>query len=330
VAIVRAVSRKRTRLLDNPNERSLHSTPKPRGGGIVVAVLVILALSFHLSTDGIGERKDFLFLLSLILVAGIGFLDDLFSISALLRLMVHFTAALIFCLSLPVFAIEGFFSPSLDNFFKLILLLSSVVWMAWSANAFNFMDGADGLAGLQSIVAGFGIVGIGHLLNDPLIMWIGGCIAATMAGFLFHNWNPAKIFLGDVGSSFIGFIFGAIPILVLNISDGDTIGLVPWIAIGIAWPFYFDSGITLIRRVLKGERVWLPHREHAYQRIILGGTSHSSVSVAYALLAMIPIVFIWVGIYFRSVFYLMVSLGLVFSTFGLFIYNAFSSKKPDQ
>jgi len=327
VAIVRAVSRNRKRFLDNPNERSLHSTPKPRGGGIVVAVLVILALSFHLSTDGLGEKKDFLILLSLVMVAGIGFLDDLFSISALPRLLVHLSAALIFCLSMSVFYLDGFLSPGLDGVVKFLLLFLSVLWMAWSANAFNFMDGADGIAGLQSIVAGFGVVGIGHFLNDPLVMWIGGCLAATMAGFLFHNWNPAKIFLGDVGSSFAGFLLGAIPVLVLNIGEGDSYAFAPLLAIGIAWPFYFDAGITLIRRLIRRERIWLPHREHAYQRIILGGATHSSVSVAYALLGVIPNIFILIGIYFQSIFYLTVSFGIVLSTIGLFIYNKSSSEK---
>ena len=324
VALVRALAGKKGRLQDNPNERSLHSGPKPRGGGVVIALLVVIALSLHLSTDGLNAMSDGLILTSLLMIATVGFLDDIFSLPALPRLVVHLVASLLFCLALPMFSVGRILDGGEESLLSAISLTIAVAWISWSTNAFNFMDGSDGLAALQAVVGGLGIVGIGLMLNDPLMTWIGGTTAAATLGFLFHNWSPAKIFLGDVGSSFIGFLFGTIPILVLNHSEASSIALSPLIALGVAWPFYFDSGTTLLRRLLTRQRVWQPHREHAYQRIILLGNSHSSVAMAYGLLAAIPILFILVGLHFKSVFYLSAAFGLILSTVGMFVYNKYA------
>lgn len=330
VGILRALSKRRPILLDQPNERSLHTQPKPRGGGVVIAILVIIALALHVSTDGIRNMNEPMILLSLALIAGIGFIDDLFSIPALPRLVVHMLAALIFCLALPWLVPGNLLSLGITEVVIGGTLFLSVLWVAWSANVFNFMDGADGLAGLQATIGGIGVAGVGFMLNDPLVLWIGGCVGATSLGFLFHNWSPAKIFLGDVGSAFIGFVFGLVPVLLMNPDEARPYGFAPIVAVSIAWPFYFDSGRTLLQRIWRKERFWTPHREHSYQKAILSGTSHASVAFAYAVLSLIPISFLLAGLYFMPVFHVLASFGLALSTFGMFVFYKYSLKRDEE
>ena len=324
VALFRALAQGNVRLMDRPNERSLHSQATVRGGGVVIATIVILAVYLQLSTDGSRVINDALVLLSLLTIAGVGFLDDLFSVSARVRLVVHITSALVFCLALPIFSFEELFAGGWHGSGRLATLVLSALWVSWSTNAFNFMDGADGIAGLQGVVGGLGAVGVGVMLDDPLIIWFGGALAATLSGFLLHNWSPAKIFLGDVGSSFVGFLVGAIPIVALGSGKVGSITEIPFIALGLAWPFYFDATTTLIRRIARSEKIWKPHREHAYQRMILVGSSHASVAFGYGVLSLIPVIFLLIGFYFQSVFEILTGLGLVISTFGLFVLSKHS------
>lgn len=324
VAVFRVLSKGNARLLDKPNERSLHSEMRIRGAGIVIAILVVLALYLHLSTDGPRINNDTMILTSLIMIAAIGFLDDLFSISAPSRFLVHIIAASVFCLALPMFSIKTLWAGGLDSSLSFLTLLISILWISWSTNAFNFMDGADGVAGVQSLVGGLGATGLGLMLDNPMIMWSGGALAATSAGFLFHNWSPAKVFLGDVGSSFMGFIFGTIPVLVLASGGVASYSEVPLIALCLAWPFYFDATGTLLKRLQRGVKVWKPHREHGYQRMILAGSSHAAVATGYGVLSLVPITFMLVGLRFESIFHILAALGLIFSTVGMYVFSKHS------
>ena len=324
VALFRILSKGNSRLLDKPNERSLHSEMKIRGAGIVIAVLVVLALYLHLSTDGPRVNNDTMILTSLIMIATIGFLDDLFSISAPSRFVVHLIAASVFCLALPVFSVTDLWNGGWNSLPLSLVLLISILWISWSTNAFNFMDGADGIAGLQSVVGGLGATGLGLMLDNPMIMWSGGVLAATSAGFLFHNWSPAKVFLGDVGSSFMGFIFGAIPVLVFASGGVSSSSEVPLIALCLAWPFYFDATGTLLKRLRRRVKVWKPHREHGYQTMILAGSSHAAVATGYGVLSLIPVSFMLVGLRFESIFHILAALGLIFSTAGMYVFSKHS------
>jgi UDP-N-acetylmuramyl pentapeptide phosphotransferase/UDP-N-acetylglucosamine-1-phosphate transferase len=154
------------------------------------------------------------------------------------------------------------------------------------------MDGIDGIAGGQAFVAGLGWAVAGFLSGNTFIMFFGLLIAASSLGFLFHNWSPAKIFMGDVGSAFLGYTFAVLPLIFASDTRFRPSGLAPFFAgILLLWPFIFDSIFTLLRRLRLGENVFQAHRSHLYQRLVVLGYSHKSVSLLYSALAMVGVVF---------------------------------------
>jgi UDP-N-acetylmuramyl pentapeptide phosphotransferase/UDP-N-acetylglucosamine-1-phosphate transferase len=266
-------------LLDVPNERSSHSAPVPRGGGlIIVAACVVgyalIALIFNTPLS-IG------YLTGALLVAIVSWLDDLYSLPFWKRLIVHFAAAgiLVFdlggwqAIGLPLTAFEiglgPIFGPAL-----------AIAWVVWLLNAYNFMDGIDGIAALQAVIAGVGWGLIGIVMGLEGLFLFASLFAAVAAGFLVHNWPPARIFMGDVGSAFLGFTLAAMPLLARNEMGVDS-PLLPLVAVAFVWLFVFDTIFTLFRRIFNRERVWEAHRGHIYQRMLIAGRSHRSVTLAY-------------------------------------------------
>ncbi len=147
------------------------------------------------------------------------------------------------------------------------------------------MDGIDGIAGLQALVAGSGWYLLGTLTDQSAFAMLGALIAASSAGFLWWNWPPAKIFMGDVGSAFLGFTFAVLPVFAaLTHNRIAAAGII------LVWPFVFDSVFTLLRRLSKGENIFQAHRSHLYQRLVQKGWTHGQVSSLYAALAGIGIV----------------------------------------
>jgi UDP-N-acetylmuramyl pentapeptide phosphotransferase/UDP-N-acetylglucosamine-1-phosphate transferase len=159
-------------------------------------------------------------------------------------------------------------------------------WIVGLTNAYNFMDGIDGIAGGQGVVAGLGWAVLGWLSDQPMIGALGLLLASTSLGFLGHNWPPARIFMGDVGSAFLGYNFAAIPVITAQF---DT--RLPLAGIMIMWPFIFDTSFTLLRRLLKGENIFIAHRFHIYQRLVAAGYSHFFVTFLYSMMAMIGAIF---------------------------------------
>lgn len=248
----KALTRK---IIDIPNERSSHSVPTARGGGLAIVVSFTL---FLLLSGGLG-RVDRNLILAIagggILVAGVGFVDDHNPVSPRWRLLVHAMAA-----TWAVWQLGGV--PPLQ--------VGSVVWnwswagdfvaviaIVWFINLTNFMDGIDGLAGAEAafvaIVTGL-LIGGNGLTGAPFSCFL---LAAAVSGFLVHNWPPARIFMGDVGSGFLGF---ALPVLVL--ASGSRL-IVPGIILLAV--FLSDSTITLLRRFCRRARWFEAHRSHAYQ-----------------------------------------------------------------
>jgi len=156
----------------------------------------------------------------------------------------------------------------------------TLLWVVGLTNAYNFMDGIDGIAGVQAIVAALGWIAIGRLTGAHEVTFVALPLAAATAGFLVHNWQPASVFMGDVGSTFLGFVFAAFPV-ALAASDPRM----PFVGLLLVWPFVFDASYTFVRRMLRGENVSSPHRSHLYQRLVICGASHRSVSIAYLVLA---------------------------------------------
>lgn len=249
-------------IVDEPNHRSLHTQPIPVSGGLAIlagiASTVIIAHQYYplpaaifwLGLSGTG-------------IAIISFIDDCRQVPALYRLLVHFLAATLFLWKtqwwISAMVLPGFFWEWPD-FFKIVGSLLFVVWMV---NLYNFMDGMDGFAGGMAICGFTTLAILGSLTGQSLFMLLNLLIASATAGFLLFNFPPAKIFMGDVGSSSLGFLAAASSLW------GEQLNIFPWwIALLIFSPFIVDATVTLLRRLAQGERIWLAHKSHYYQRLV--------------------------------------------------------------
>lgn len=302
------------RLLDVPNERSSHETPTPKGGGLIV-VTVCLLLYIVAATVG-NSTIRWSYIVGAVLIAVVSWLDDVYDLSAFIRLIVHGIAAVVVILGCG--AITTIYVPIVGSPIELgwIGQVITFVWIVWLINAYNFMDGIDGIAGIQAVVAGIAWAVCGYLVEDNTLYLFGGVIAFSSLGFLVHNWPPASIFLGDVGSAFLGFTFACMPLLF-----GSTGSVAAsWLAVAtlaFTWIFVVDAVLTFIRRSLKGEKVWIAHRQHLYQQLVIGGWSHGSVSLLYGTVGSLVAAAFFTAFAFRGnweallVFVLVGSAGLV-------------------
>lgn len=244
-------------VVDVPADRRLHVVATPRGGGVGLAA--VLALS-ALAWPGIGPGVA----LGLVLTAGVGLLDDLRPLPPWAKATGQAVGALPLAWVLPL-ALPG---PAPAGVAAAWLLVVGAV------NLWNFMDGSDGLAATQAGLAG---LGLGWLAAGPAAGLFAGLLAAACGGFLPLNLPRARLFLGDVGSHALGY---AVAVLALSAWQA---GAAPWLLALPVSAFLVDAGLTLAGRVLRGERVWRPHREHLYQRAIAAGHGHGRVCAAYAL-----------------------------------------------
>ena len=244
--------------LDEPNARSLHETPVPRTGGIAVVAGAAVALAF-------GAAPVWLPAALALALGAVSFLDDLYGLPAAARLLAHLgaAAALVWYILWPMGLLE-------------LAVLTLAV--AWITNLYNFMDGSDGLAGGMSVI-GFGAYGLAaHLGGDAALAALCVGLAAASAGFLVYNFHPARIFLGDIGSIPLGFLAGALGIV------GWRNDLWPlWFPVLVFGPFIADATVTLIKRAIRGARIWEAHRDHYYQRMVRAGLGHRATAcIAYA------------------------------------------------
>lgn len=278
----------RSRVIDTPNERSSHVRATPRGGGLAIAVVTLVGWALY----GVSSGSAFLPALLLCavgagLIAAVGFLDDLFSLPASVRFGVQTLAALLAMLGLGYW--DSVHVPWLGALSLGALGLPlTFLWIAGLTNAYNFMDGLDGMAGGQALVAGMGWAVLGWLGGQPLVAVLGLLLAATNLGFLGHNWSPARIFMGDVGSTFLGYSFAILPLLArLSRSDQGAGDLYALAGVLLVWPSLFDTVFTILRRLRKGENILAAHRSHLYQRLVATGLSHRVVSSLYLLFALL-------------------------------------------
>lgn len=271
-------------LVDRPNDRSLHHRPTPRGGGIGIVAAVLagwpVAIVFGAGWPGI----DVWWLVLLGFgVAAVSVTDDRSPIPAALRLVVHvaFAAGAITTVGwFDLIHVPGFRIVALGLFGGGLTL----VWILGLTNVANFMDGADGIAGLQCMIAGVAWTEAGLWLGDPAIALGGAIIAGACGGFLVHNWPPAQIFMGDVGSVFLGFMLAMLPVLAAHHAVAEAplaAACLPVFGGLVMWPFIADGTFTFFRRLLRRENVFQAHRSHLYQRLVLAGWSHARVSLLY-------------------------------------------------
>jgi UDP-N-acetylmuramyl pentapeptide phosphotransferase/UDP-N-acetylglucosamine-1-phosphate transferase len=220
-------------------------------------------------------------------------LDDLFSVSVFWRFLCHGLSAFLIVWSLGYW--ETIYLPFAGTIhLGQFGIVFTILWIVWMINAYNFMDGIDGIAAIQAVTGGIGWLVIGILSGIETAGFYGGVIAFSSLGFLIHNWQPAKIFMGDVGSAFLGFSFAALPLLAKNERPEDVsfLPLLPLIAISLVWLFLFDTVLTFFRRIFKGEKVWQAHRGHIYQKLVISGYSHQFVSVLYGITSFLTIIFL--------------------------------------
>ncbi len=249
---------RRRAILDHPNERSSHAVPTPRGGGWGILAVLLPAWT----ALGVGPWV----LAGVTLLAAVSWLDDRHNLAPGPRLLVHVAAVAAGLLALgdETRVFQGWLPGWLDH------LLTGLAWL-WFLNLFNFMDGIDGLAGSEAVAVAGGLAlvaaagGVATGLQQPALV-----LAGAAAGFLAWNWQPAKVFMGDVGSIPLGFALGWL------LFAAASAGLWP---AALLLPLYFvaDASITLTRRLLAGKPVLQAHREHFYQRAIQAGRSHAAV-----------------------------------------------------
>lgn len=276
-------------LMDRPNRRSSHSRPTPTGGGVIVVLMTSSwAVMGLVLTQKTVPYEATILLAAFCLLALFGFLDDLKAQPAGFRLLLQ-CGCVLPCLTVlgPGLSITGGRLPVPVEF-----ALVAVIWVGF-INLYNFMDGIDGLASVETVAVGLGLVVL-LLLNDAhSYALIAAAMVGSALGFLGWNWSPARIFLGDAGSVPLGFLLGA---LLLYVAAQGM-----W-ASALILPGYFlaDAGLTLLRRIVTGEKFWQAHNRHFYQRAHQRGVSHARISKIVALvnlglllLAVLAVYFPW-------------------------------------
>jgi UDP-N-acetylmuramyl pentapeptide phosphotransferase/UDP-N-acetylglucosamine-1-phosphate transferase len=259
-ALLLVLVRDRLLPLDLPNDRSLHSAPVPRSGGL--AMVCAIAVTGPLFFYGVGTWLGLAGALALV-----SFVDDWRHLSAAVRLAAHLLAALF---------LIYYTMPDLPLPLAALLVLAVV----WGTNLYNFMDGADGIAGGMTLF-GFGAYALAAWPYDATVSWFAGSVSAAAAAFLLFNFHPARIFMGDVGSIPLGFLAAAMGIYGWYSSIWPA-----WFPLMTFSPFIVDATLTLAQRAARGERFWQAHREHYYQRLVRMGLGHRRTALLeYALMA---------------------------------------------
>ncbi|SEK40119.1 UDP-N-acetylmuramyl pentapeptide phosphotransferase/UDP-N-acetylglucosamine-1-phosphate transferase [Nitrosovibrio tenuis] len=250
------------RILDYPNSRSLHSRAVPRTGGLglMSGILVSWAL--------VPDALPLLLWTSVMLLVAISFADDVFGLPVWVRLLLHGAVAASLSISM------------LSDTHGWVAAIMAAVAITWMLNLYNFMDGSDGLAGGMALI-GFSSYGMvaWSAGNEPFAM-INFCIAAAAGAFLLFNFHPARIFMGDAGSIPLGFLAAALGLTGWINGDWPL-----WLPALVFSPFIADASITLVKRGLRGAKVWQAHREHYYQRMVQSGLGHRNTALlAYVLM----------------------------------------------
>ena len=267
----------RQKILDVPNARSSHSVPTPRGGGASIVVVTLAALCIALLLGWTGGNVFVALLVGGLLVAVVGWLDDRSHVPVRWRMLVHLAAAgwVVawggWVTSLPM--------PAGDLALGWAAGPLCVLWIAWILNLYNFMDGIDGIAGTEAVTVSVAAAALLWHAQQPSLAFVVAVIGVASLGFLRWNWPPAKVFMGDAGSAFLGFFFGSIALITHALG-----AMVLWSWLILLAVFLVDATLTLARRLVRGERIYQAHRSHAYQHAARVLGSHRPVTVAVGLI----------------------------------------------
>lgn len=270
----------RRKMIDIPNERSSHSVPTPRGGGIAIVFVWYASITF-LYSAGLIERDLFLALVAGVILAAVSLADDIYGLSPSIRLLVQVVTA-----SAGIMILGGVKEPALNSMWAgltVIVSIIAVIGIVWFVNLFNFLDGIDAYASVEAIAVATGILVItGSPESAVLIM--------SVAGFLIWNWPKAKIFMGDTGSTQLGYILA---ILGIYYSNRDMMSLWGWILLTSL--FWADATLTLYRRFRNREKLSVAHKKHFYQRLVRSGFSHARVVVLQICALAVLVAMVWLS-----------------------------------
>jgi len=268
--IIRSYANKKA-IFDIPNERSSHVTPTPRGGGLAIVIVFYIGLIYFQENL---DSKLFYALFCAVPIALISLIDDIFTLSSKIRLFVQSISAGMVLYFLGGVTSIDFILFELHGWWLNIIAFSTIIWLT---NLYNFLDGIDGYAGSEAVMVGLGLFLFFH---NPL----GLVIVAACLGFLLFNWHKASIFMGDVGSATLGFIFAVF--VFYDTSHGSI-----YIWLILLSLFWFDATLTLMRRYKNGESITQAHKKHAYQRLTQSGWSHDKV--------------VWFSLVFNLIFFVL-------------------------
>lgn len=267
-------------IIDRPNQRSSHVRPLPRSGGVSIVLTFLLGMVFIITmgdTTLIQKRYMWGFVSSALIIALISLVDDMYGKSALFKLSTHiFAVGIVLASGIVIdhMALPGVGYVELGIWGYVI----SFVWILGMTNAVNFMDGIDGLVAGCTVIASLFFMAISFYQGSSFVYVTCYTILAGALGFLFLNFHPAKIFLGDVGSAFIGFTLATLAIIAARYDASHTSFLVmPLLMFNII----YDTIFTLIRRALKGENLLEAHRDHLYQLLVRSGYTHREVALIH-------------------------------------------------
>lgn len=266
-------------LIDAPGGRRAHKKPTLRGAGLALVLSFLLSLAqIHISWSNLGNSINYLSYISIILLAGISFLDDIKPVHFMIRLFVHFLVATL--------AVNNFLGVNLLFHGKLnqaIDLFAAIFILTAYINIYNFLDGIDGLSSLQSIHLSISTIilctlNYNSVSNNEYVLVSSVLLLGCSLAFIIFNWPPAKMFIGDIGSTFLGLIHG-LNLIILSSSSQKLM-----IASLIITLYYLaDGGLTIIIRILKQEKFWLPHLDHFFQQAVKKGMSHKEIDLKICL-----------------------------------------------
>ena len=265
----------RVRIIDVPVTRSAHSSPIPVGGGVSIAVLILLVVAYYYATGWI-PANEFAALMAALVIACIGIVDDVRPLDVRWRIPAQFLASayVVYCLGdVPAIDFGFFHFPE-----SLLLNVLAIFALVWLLNLFNFMDGIDGIAATELIAVNLvSLLIVIH--SDAVLTLLSASLAAAAGGFLLWNWAPAKIFMGDVGSSFIGFTLGVMALLSM-LHGSMTV----WAWVLLLGVFIVDATLTLFVRYRARQRWYEGHASHAYQNAARHYKSHAKVTITVLLI----------------------------------------------
>ena len=276
--------------LDVPNERSSHLTPTPRGGGIAFVAASLIGFLLLLLDDTLDHADLLAICCAGFIVAIAGYLDDRQKISgATIRLVLHAIGAIVLVVGIGFPSQISLFDRAINT--GIIGSILGVIYLVWLLNLFNFMDGTDGIAASEAIfVCVAGAILNYHTLSDINFSAATIVLAASTFGFLLYNWSPAKIFMGDVGSGYLGIVIGGLSLMAAK-QQHELL----WVWIILLAVFVSDATVTLIRRLLRKQKPHVAHRSHAYQHLAIRFNSHAKVSLlvlAVNIVWLLPIAFL--------------------------------------